>query len=117
MTKKQEVYYTLLRIALPFIRSTLSNSFVYGARRRDAYEISELIHNIYLSIYEEDFTRHDIYVLNYSAKSYYEKAKGTEHYDIIVGLLSELFSLVPECKRAQLSWKGPNIVNAKKLTC
>lgn len=107
MNKKQEIYQTILRTVLPFLRSTLSRKIVYGRVRKDAYELSQLIHNIYVSVFEEEFVAHDMYILNVHAKSYYETAKGTYHYDIVNDLIAELFEEVPQNMREQLTWEGP----------
>jgi hypothetical protein len=108
MTKKQEIYLELLRMTLPHIRGTLSRSVIWGKPRHEAYELSELVHNIYTSILDEEFVAHDIWILNVQAKSYFDRAVGTTSYDGICALLCELFEAVPEGLRTQLEWNGPN---------
>ncbi len=75
MSRKQEIYKELLSWALPCARNTFSwfrriRPFVLLSPRlqrglRDQYEVAEFVHNLYVSILEEEFTDHDIHFLNY----------------------------------------------------
>jgi hypothetical protein len=88
-----------LEIVLPSLRNTesVSHSAPWWKRSRNksSYYDSELIHNLYVSLFEKDFTDHDIWFLNTQAKWYYENAKGTQNYDSLCKLVEDLRSLVP----------------------
>lgn len=107
MSKKQEIYTELLRLCLPEVRNSLSHSYVVGRNRKAAYELSQLTHDLYVSILEPNFIEHDFWFLNVHAKSFFEKAKDTPNYLEIIGVLGELFREVPEHDRRKLEWEGP----------
>jgi hypothetical protein len=75
---------------------------------RSQYAIAEFIHNLYVSILQEDFTDHDIHFLNYQARSFFEHNDETcPHYNLFTYYIQELFKEVPEDKRHKLMWEGP----------
>ncbi len=107
MSNKQDIYRELIRQSIILSRSTLSSKIVYGKNRRAAYELAELTHNLWVTLFEEDFCPHDFHILNYQAKSFCERAVGTGIYEPIKALIAELFSEVPEEQRYKLEWSGP----------
>lgn len=106
-SNKQEIYRELIKQSIILSRATLSRKIVYGKNRRAAYELAQLTHNLWVTLFEEDFCAHDFHILNYQAKSFCEKAADTEAYKPIKALISELFSEVPEDQRHKLDWSGP----------
>lgn len=73
------------------------------------YEEAELVHNLHPSLFEPEFVDHDIWFLNWQAKYYCEHAKRSPFYLTHVGLIQELFALVPEPMRSRLKWPGPEV--------
>jgi len=116
MSPKQEIYREFLRTTLPYIRNMQSLSFWRRwLRRRDraVYEEAELIHNLWPSLFEPEFTDHDIWFLNSQAENYFREAHFSPLYPQHVALIRELFALVPEDFRSRLRWAGPlNSANA-----
>ncbi len=123
MSRKQEIYQSLLMWGLPHVRNVLSYTkclpwwnFAFGVRRRElqaCYEVAELLHNLYVSILDEDFTDHDLWFLNVQARSFCQYASAEPLLDLqyVFGLLDELFRLVPADKRSLLQWAGPGHAN------
>ncbi len=119
MSRKQEIYKEILRWALPSSRASLSQFWkvrpfvVLAAERqralREGYEIAQFVHNLYVSILEEEFTRHDIDFLNVQARHFVEDNSGENGhlYSMFVYFIQELFKAVPEEKRDKLTWNGP----------
>jgi hypothetical protein len=95
MSPKQKIYHELLRIVLVSLRNAQSLSWWKKARNKPSYYEAELIHNLYVSLFEKDFTDHDVRFLNNQAEWYRENAKGTYNYDYLCKLIEELRSLVP----------------------
>ena len=96
-----------MRHGMPHVRNTLSHPVIYGRKRKEAFEIAQLIHDIYAFILDEEFNDHDFWFLNVHAKAYCEDNKGSSLYPTIKGLIIELFRAVPEEKRGKLEWQGP----------
>ena len=107
MSKKQEIYANLLRLSLPTVRNSLSHQIIYGNKRKRAYYLCQLVHDLYSSILEESFVEHDFGFLNIHARNYCERAVDTPEYESIKSLLQELFNIVPDNMRCKLEWKGP----------
>lgn len=107
MSRKQELYLDLLRLSAPIVRNILSKRFVFGRSRHEAYELSQLTHDLRVSIFEEDFIDHDFWILNVHAKSYFECAQNTASYALVSEILRELFLEVPFHLRHKLKWEGP----------
>lgn len=107
MSRKQEIYAELLRHSLPMARNVLSHRVIFGAGREEAFRICQLAHNLYVSILNEEFTSHDLWFLNVTAREYVNSAKGTVLYDVVTKLIRELFSVVPSEMKNQLEWAGP----------
>lgn len=119
MSRKQEIYKEILSWALPSARNTLSwfrkvRLFVFLRPKlqrhlASQYAVAEFVHNLYVSILDEEFTDHDIHFLNYQARIYYNR--GDEdfdpHYYHFVRQIQELFAELPEIQREKLLWDGP----------
>lgn len=69
----------------------------------------ELVHDLYASIFEEEFTNHDLYFLNLHARLFLERNNEDScfGYDLIARRIQELFELVPAPLKSQLEWAGP----------
>jgi hypothetical protein len=78
--------------------------------RRALYVEAEFIHNLYVSILEPEFVRHDVWFLNHQARWYLENADPTfnPYFYANRDSIRELFQLVPETMRAELEWAGPS---------
>ena len=119
MSRKQEIYADILGWALPHSRNTLSQFHKAHKWRllshkdlvylRGAYEIAEFVHNLCVTILEEEFTSHDIWFLNSQARSFIESNcdEDTPHHSLMAYYIQELFKVVPEDKRQELKWPGP----------
>ena len=107
MSRKQEIYTEILRLCIPRARNILTRSFLYGEVRKEAYQLCELSHNLYVSILEPDFGSHDIWFLNWQARRFSDTVKDAACYKELLRLIAELFSLVPEGLRGELEWQGP----------
>ncbi len=108
MSRKQEIYTELLFWSLPTIRNVQSGSFWSKARDKSCYYESELVHTLHTSILESEFVDNDIHFLNYQAKSYFENGTCSVAYNAQIALINELFELVPENRKGNLLWQGPN---------
>ena len=107
MSPKQEIYQEMLRHVLPGLRNGYAPRPWWISIRRSPwyYYDAELVHNLWVSLFEEDFIDHDIWFLNVQAKWYYENAKGTQNYRPLCELITELFSLVPTHFHNKLKWR------------
>ena len=115
MSRKQEIYKDILSSALPSARNCLSQFrrprlFVLLSPKqqkwlRYQYELAEFVHNLYVSLLEEDFTNHDIHFLNYQARSFFKRHGNDE--PVYAYYIQELFKEVPEQMRDKLMWAGP----------
>lgn len=122
MSRKQEIYQDLLGWGLPLLRNALSRTnhlswwnFAFGGRReiRFSYKVAEFLHNLPVSILDEEFTDHDLWLLNVQARSFcqYASAEPLLDFQYVFGLLDELIRLVPADMRSQLQWAGPGHAN------
>lgn len=107
MSQKQEIYRELLRSTLIYIRNYQSLPFWRRWRDKTVFEEAELIHNVWPSLFEPQFTDHDIWFLNVQAASYFRLAHFSPLYAQHVALIRELFTLVPDASRPRLQWAGP----------
>lgn len=73
-------------------------------RDKTVYEEAELIHNIWPSLFDPEFSDHDIWFLNSQAEAYFRKARLSPLYTQHMALIRELFALVPDLYQAQLQW-------------
>ena len=118
MSRKQEIYRQILSWALPSNRNCLSwfrkISFLkllspkWQRGLRDQFEVAQFVHNLYVSILEEEFVRHDIHFLNYQARAFFQRNDDTcLNYSLFAYYIQELFKEVPEDRRHELNWDGP----------
>ena len=110
MSRKQEIYKEMLFWAIPHIRNIQTQSAFRKAMDKTCFEEAELVHNLNQSILIEEFVDHDIYFLNTQAHNYYKNAAelNCPSYDAQCELIKELFSLVPEGLKSNLTWSGPH---------
>lgn len=108
MSRKQEIYSEILRLCIPVARNNLTRFVLYGKAKKEAYQLCELSHNLYLSILEPEFKSHDIWFLNWQARRFCEERKDIPAHNELARLISELFLLVPEHLRGELEWTGPH---------
>jgi hypothetical protein len=116
ISEKQAIYQQMLRWVLICNRNDLSFSarptllrLMFRKRLtmlRNAYERAQLVHNLYVSLFEPEFTSHDIHFLNIHARSFVENNAGcqADGYSEIVALIDELFAIVPDGLRPKLTW-------------
>lgn len=92
------------------IRNLQSGNGRRKARDRSCYFEAELVHAIHYSITETAFVDHDIHFLNCHARYYLDQCsdKISPLYQGHRRRIRELFSLVPETRRVQLDWDGPD---------
>ncbi|MEO1482290.1 MAG: zinc ABC transporter substrate-binding protein [Myxococcota bacterium] len=98
----------MLRLTVPYVRGILSWPWW---RRLDSrgYCEAELVHNLYVSILEPEFTDHDLWFLSYQSRWYAENCNASNSvlYDPLLKLIAELFELVPPEQRKMIDWDGP----------
>ena len=118
MSRKQEIYRDILGWALPGARNALSHFRTFRPVRlmwprqqralRQHYEMARFVHDIYFLILEEEFTLHDVSFLNFQARQFFERGDERDCFNrLLAPYIQELFALVPEALRPQLSWPGP----------
>lgn len=109
MSRKQEIYAKMLSLSVPYIRNVQTHSAITKGFNKSCYQEAELVHNLYISILEPEFTLHDINFLNHQARHYYEKAEVTKTpcFHAQCRLITELFLLVPDDMKSSLEWSGP----------
>ena len=109
MTKKQELYQDILRRTSPHLRNVAALPWWRRLRDRSTYFETELLHNLWPSLFEPDFVEHDIWFLNAQAKVYCEECSErlSPLYADNVKRIKELFALVPDPFRDKLKWRGP----------
>lgn len=94
---KNEIYISMLKASLPYIRNVQTAGWLRKARDRSCYLESELLHNVVGSLSSEEFTSKDIYFLNKQARYYLEHAtpKDCANYYQHKKNIELLFKLVP----------------------
>lgn len=119
MSRKQEIYAEILSWTIPTIRTGLSPySHIIPLRMlgpsrqrllKSYYELAQLVHNLYVSIVEEDFNDHDLYFLNIHARSFMKRnsEETCPCYNLLLYYIQELFKIVPDSMREKLEWEGP----------
>ena len=107
MSPKQAIYREILRITLPHIRNRCSADWLSRVQDRGLAYDSELIHNIWPTLFEPDFQKHDLWFLNHHCRSYAEGEARTASliYWQIMPLIKELFTLIPHELRSELEWQ------------
>ncbi|OKP00296.1 hypothetical protein [Xenorhabdus eapokensis] len=107
--RKIIIYSNMLNKSLSYIRNVQTHSCFRKAFDKSCYMEAELLHNIVISLTDEEMTLHDIFFLNNHARFYLENTNDKEcanyysHQDDI----KKLFSIVPEYLKNQLEWQGP----------
>ena len=103
----------MLLWAIPHIRNVQSQSWWRKALNRSCEFEAELVHNLHVSILEEDFVNHDIWFLNAQARFYLEHCNSqiSLNYERHQELIVELFTLVPHTFRSKLQWNGPKVAH------
>jgi hypothetical protein len=93
------------------IRSVSTHGAFFKARDRSVYYESQLIHDFYVLLKNDEFNDEDIWFLNNNARWYYEDCseKKSFLYEHQLKRISIIFSLVPESMREKLEWTGPVI--------
>lgn len=109
LSPKQTVYQEMLRCTLPHLRNVSTWRWWQRVRDRTAHYEAELIHNLPVSMYEPEFVEHDVWFLNVQARAYCQQcsAELSYLYPQQVGLIRELFALVPQHLLQKLQWEGP----------
>lgn len=96
---------------LPFAFSSHFPRLLSPGRQRylhSQYQVAEFVHNLYVSILDKKFTQHDIHFLNVQARAFFEGNDDTcLHYSLFAYYIQELFKEVPEHRRHELDWDGP----------
>jgi hypothetical protein len=107
MTEKQIIYQEILRRTLPHIRNVATWSFWHRFKDKSVRHESQLIHNIWPSMFEPEFTEHDIWFLNWEVPAYIKNcsSKISPLYKETVQELEKLKSIVPEEMKTQLKEK------------
>lgn len=97
LSRKQELLRDLLCQSLSFIRNRQTLPWWRKAFDKAVYFESELVHNISPSIFNSDFTDHDIWFINHQAKWYIENCTPeiSPNYDFVKKTVEELIGLVP----------------------
>lgn len=111
---KKDIYLDILQGSLLQIRSVSTHGAFFRARDKSVYYESQLIHEFYLLLKNDDFNDFndlDIWFLNRNARWYYDDCseKKSFLYEHQLKRISSLFSLVPEKRRDKLEWHGPEI--------
>ena len=107
MSPKQTIYQEILRITLPHIRNHCAAGWLSRIQDRGLAHDSELIHNIWPTLFEPDFQKHDLWFLNHQCRSYAEGRARTASliYSQIMPLIVELFTIIPQELRSELQWQ------------
>ena len=107
MSPKQQIYQEMLWWTLPHIRNAASGSWWHRIKNKSLPHESELIHNLPVSMYDPEFTEHDVWFLNAQAQSYVKNCNETISplYPQQVERLKKLAQLVPEPLRERLLWR------------
>jgi hypothetical protein len=110
MSRKQEIYREFLQFGLPYLRGVRYFRWWQTARRQALYVEAEFLHNLYVTILEPEVVDHDIWFLNEQARWFLTHAdpKHAACYHHHLGLIRELFTLVPERLKHKLKWAGPD---------
>ena len=66
-SRKQEIYFLILQMTLPFIRNTQTWPLWRRLRSGNVYAESELVHNLHSLVFDPDFTERDIWWLETQA--------------------------------------------------
>jgi len=104
--KKQEIYQELFMWGMPHIRNVQTWSYFKKGRDRSCYFVAELLHNLYVSMFEEEFTDHDIWFINVQMRYFIESCnpKIFNGYTHFCSLLLRLLDEVPDNLKEKIQW-------------
>lgn len=107
--KKNLIYVRMLSLVLPYIRNIQSLGEGVKGKDQSCFFEAELVHNLTNSLLDSEFSEHDIWFLNYQAKSYLENCSDriSPNYHEHLKSIKSLFELVPDELRDKLLWAGP----------
>jgi hypothetical protein len=108
MSPKQAIYRDILFWTLPHLRNVASQRWWRRVRDQSAYYEAELVHNLPISMYEPEFTDHDIWFLNAQANFYIRNCSASISplYPEQSRRLLELRTLVPDLLKSKLKLNG-----------
>lgn len=114
MSRKQKIYSEILERILPFMRNIQTHSTWKRFRYGSFYPEMELVHNLHRILVCPDFTETDVHWLNLQARIFVERGNNSLHafHKPISALIAELFTLVPESLKDNLTWRGPAASNS-----
>ncbi|MEO5931894.1 MAG: hypothetical protein ABIR47_18310 [Candidatus Kapaibacterium sp.] len=109
MSRKQDIYCEMLNTSLSVIRNISTWRWWRRIRNRTTYLEAQLIHNISHSILDEKIVQHDIWFLNYQARSYLERAtpENSINYYRMKCCIRQLFDIAISEGVEGLKWDGP----------
>lgn len=106
-SRKQEIYSEIAMLILINLRAIHTHTMLRVMRAGNFRPELELVHNLHRLLINPEFEDKDIHWLNSLAKFYVlygQKNRG--YYNKICQLISELFILVPDKLKQQLTWEG-----------
>ena len=108
--KKNLIYVRMLSLSLPYIRNIQSLGEKAKGKDQSCFFEAELVHNLTNSLLDSEFSEHDIWFLNYQARSYFENCNDriSPNYHEHLKSIKALFDLVPDELRSKLLWSGPD---------
>ncbi len=118
MSPKQQVYQEMLWWTLPHLRNVSTGSWWRRGKDKSAYFESELIHNLPVSMYEPEFTEHDIWFLNVQAQSYCKNCSASISplYPSQVARIERLLALVPSHLVPKLQWPSYKLPKGEPIS-
>lgn len=107
--KKNLIYLRMLSLSLPYIRNIQTLDEEAKGKDKSCFFEAELVHNLTVTLLDSEFSGHDIWFLNYQAKSYLQNCSDeiSPNYHEHLRCIRSLFELVPDALRKNLLWPGP----------
>lgn len=104
MKSKKEIYLEMIRDAVVQSRNASTLPMFQKAFNKSSYYELELVHNLFTSLDDEEFSDHDIYFLNNQAKWYLENCsdKFSPLYEENKKRIEALISMVPSIRRNEV---------------
>lgn len=102
---KHLLYAELLEPILPLLRNR--ETWPFWKRIRPLHAETELIHNVYVTLGDPDFSAWDVWFLNHNARYYVEHGQDSLLYQRQVEAIRRLFAAIPKELRSELTWDGP----------
>jgi hypothetical protein len=102
--KKNEIYLSMIKDAVVQSRNVSTLPFLKKASDKSVYFDSELVHNLFSTLHEEEIVEHDIFFLNNQAKWYLENCSEEKSPLFLENKkrIEELLSLVPEDRKLEV---------------